>query len=87
MRAKRTSWAGTSLERKCLDHPQKIDESISHLCIICVSWINARLKMYVAVFINPLNGLNIQYCTNGKLLILVRLRLGKTVLKEEANSV
>jgi hypothetical protein len=63
------------------------DESISRWYGLGGEWINIGLPMYIAIDRKPENGCEIQDSACGKSGIMLRIRLVKTSIEEEANSI
>jgi hypothetical protein len=62
------------------------DESISRWYGLGGEWINLGLPMYIAIDRKPENGCEIQDSACGKSGVMLRIRLVKTAVEEEANS-
>jgi hypothetical protein len=63
------------------------DESISRWYGLGGEWINIGLPMYIAIDRKPENGCEIQDSACGKSGVMLRIRLVKTAVEEEANSI
>ena len=64
-----------------------VDESISRWYGLGGDWINIGLPMYVEIDRKPENGCEIQNAACGKSGIMISIRLVKTKVEEEANSI
>lgn len=64
-----------------------VDESMSRWYGLGGEWINTGLPMYVAIDRKPENGCEIQDAACGKSGIMIRLKLVKTSVEEQANRI